>query len=118
MQFDLSTKPRGLIYVNKATWQLTESKGQGAISGHDVVALDVDEHQVDLLAQLNGVVAVLQDLGADVTRDDNFHRVSTILAKNCEFFFSNFWQNNAKKYSLAEIRDFIFRLDIILKSSY
>lgn len=42
--------------------KLTESEGEGSIPGHDVVALDVDEHQVDLLAELDGVVAVLQDL--------------------------------------------------------
>ena len=48
---------------------LTESKGEGPIPGHDVVSFDVDQHQVDLLAQLDGVIAVLQDLDLTLGRD-------------------------------------------------
>ena len=49
--------------------ELTESKGEGSIPGHDVVSFDVDQHQVDLLAQLDGIIAVLQDLDLTLGRD-------------------------------------------------
>ena len=39
-----------------------QAERQRLVARQDVVALDADEHEVELLAQLDGVVAVGQDL--------------------------------------------------------
>ena len=41
---------------------LTQSQRERLVAGHDVVAVDPHQDEGQLLAQLDGVVAVLQDL--------------------------------------------------------
>ena len=47
-----------------------QPQGQRLDAGHEVVALDADEHEAELLAQLDGIVAIAQNLhvtlGADL----------------------------------------------------
>ena len=48
---------------------ITQAKSQGFVSRHDIIAIDANKNETQFLAELNCVVAVLQDLDASLGVD-------------------------------------------------